>query len=190
VDTERYRPAPEPPHGPFRVLYMGQVSLGKGIPYLLRAWKRLGWKDAELWLVGNVFPDLRQAVGPLLDLPGVYTPGYVRDPVAIYQSADVFCIPTLAEGSAKVTFEAMACGLPMITTVEAGSVARHEREALICPAADAQALADALQRLRDDVALRETLGHAARLRIENYTWARYGQRLVEIYRQLLPDSLG
>jgi len=187
VDTERYHPAPEPPHGPFRVLYMGQVSLGKGIPYLLQAWKSLGWKDAELWLVGNVFPDLRQVVGPLLDLPGVRTPGYVRDPVSTFQSADVFCIPTLAEGSAKVTFEAMACGLPMITTVEAGSMARHEHEALICPAADARALADALQRLRDDVALRETLGHAARLRIENYTWASYGQRLVEIYRKLLPD---
>ncbi len=187
VDTERYRPAPEPPRGPFRVLYMGQISLGKGIPYLLQAWKSLGWTDAELWLVGNVSPEVRQAVGPLLALPGVHTPGFVRDPVAAYQSADVFCIPTLAEGSAKVTFEAMACGLPMITTVEAGSMARHECEALICPAADARALADALQRLRDDVALRETLGHAARLRIENYTWASYGQRLVDVYRQLLPD---
>jgi glycosyltransferase involved in cell wall biosynthesis len=116
----------------------------------------------------------------------VHLLGYVRRPEDVYGSADVFCLPTLSEGSALVCFEAMASGLPLVTTREAGSPAEHEQQALICPAGDSAALARALQRLRDDVDLRVRLGEAGRRLAEAYTWESYGERLVSFYCRLLP----
>ena len=192
VDIDRFRPGPPRMGDPFRVLFVGEVGLHKGVPYLLQAWERLGWTDAELVLAGHVLPEVGQAVGPLLSLPGVRFPGFVRDVAALYQAADVFCFPSLGEGGARVIYEAMACALAVVTTVEAGGVAAHEREALLCPCRDPLALAEALQRLREDSALRARLGGAARQKIAAYTWARYGQRVAQAYRRLLgePDDAG
>jgi len=73
----------------------------------------------------------------------------------------------------------------MITTFQAGSVARHEQEALIIPAGDVPALMEALVRLREDGNLRRRLGQAARRRVEEYTWEAYGRRLVQAYAHIL-----
>ena len=162
VDTARFCPAESASERPFRVLFVGQVSLGKGIAYLLQAWKALAWRDAELWLAGNVAPELRPALDGLLAQPGVRVLGYMPRPEEAYRAVDLFCLPSLSEGSALVTYEAMACGLPLVITPEAGAMATHEREALLCPARDASALAEALQCLRDDSALRLRMGQAAR----------------------------
>ena len=170
------------------MLFVGRVALNKGVAYLLEAWRRLGWRDAELWLVGEVLPTTAAALGSLLAQPGVRLAGFVRDPVPCYQAADLFCMPSLAEGGARVNFEAMACGLPMVVTAESGPVGRDERELLLCPARDAAALARALERLRDDPALAARLGAAARQRATDYTWAHYGRRLVAAYRDFLPEA--
>jgi glycosyltransferase involved in cell wall biosynthesis len=195
VDTDAFSPALDrvdqsSPQRPFRVLYVGQVALGKGIPYLLQAWRQLAWRDAELWLVGNVSPEMRSACGSLLELPGVRTMGFVPHPAEVYRAADLFCLPTLSEGSALVTYEALACGLAVVTTAEAGSLATHEREALLCPTRDVGSLAAALQRLRDDPALRRRLGEAGRRLMEHHSWQRYGEKLVALYRRLLAERGG
>ncbi|MBN1401764.1 MAG: glycosyltransferase family 4 protein [Anaerolineae bacterium] len=172
VDCARFRPAPEPPPQPFSVIYVGRLELGKGIPYLLEAWRRLGWRDAELVLVGALQPDYaplfeRQVRG----LDSVRVIGHVADPVPYYQRAHLFAFPTLHEGSALTAYEAMACGLPLVTTPNAGSVARDGVEALLVPIRDAEALAAALERLRQDSSLYEAMRTAARARAEAYTWS-------------------
>ena len=120
VDTDRFRPPelPRPARGePFRVLFVGQVTLRKGVLDLLEAWRRLNWPAAELWLVGRIDPTLRDLLTPYATLPGVRFIGHVPDPVKMYQGADIFAFPSIEEGSALVTYEAMACGLPMVVTV-------------------------------------------------------------------------
>jgi len=185
VDTQRFRPVqPKAPH-PFRVLCVGQISIRKGIPYLLAAWERLKWHDAELYLVGAIprglAPFLKEQ---LMTMQGVKLVGYVADPVSLYQQADVFAFPSIEEGSALVTYEALACGLPVITTANAGSVVRDGKEGFLVPIRDPDALAERLQRLRTDEELRQAMGRAARRRAEEFTWLESGGRLVRTLRSL------
>ena len=184
ADLERFQPANEPAPRPFRALFAGQVSLRKGLPYLLEAWHQLRWRDAELWIVGAETPETRPILARWSDLAGVrliaHTPGMAE----LMRQCDLFVFPSLEEGSALVTYEALACGLPVVTTPNAGSVVRHEREGFIVPIRDAPALAEALRRLRDDTELRAEMSRAARVRAGEYPWSRYQAGLVAAYRRI------
>lgn len=184
ADVERFQPAPGREPHPFRTLFVGQVSLRKGVPYLLEAWRRLGWCDAELWLAGAVAPDVRPILQRYGTLAGVRFLGHASDPVSLYQRADVFVFPTIEEGSALVTYEALACGLPVATTPNAGSVVRDGVDGFIVPIRDVEALATALERLRADERLRRELGRAARSRAEAFPWEEYGDRLAASLAEL------
>ncbi|MBI1815257.1 MAG: glycosyltransferase family 4 protein [Deltaproteobacteria bacterium] len=178
ADPRVYVPAACQGQQPFRILFVGAINLGKGVPYLLDAWRRLQWRDAELVLVGAVGPQIRA----LLTRDGVpenfHMPGYVPHPIALYQSADVFVLPTLDEGSPKVIYEAMACGLPVITTPAAGSEVRDGIEGFVVPVRDAEAIAARLELLRTDERLRGEMGRAARARAERCSWDTHGDEFV------------
>src|SRR6202040_262152 len=77
-------------------------------------------------------------------------------------SADVFVFPSLFEGSAVVTYEALATGLPCVVTPSAGSVVRDGVEGFIVPPGEVEPLAERMERLGDDPALRQAVGLAAR----------------------------
>jgi glycosyltransferase involved in cell wall biosynthesis len=177
VDTTRFCPSEVPAARPFRALFVGQIGIRKGVPYLLEAWRRLGWRDAELWLVGRVLPECRPILERYRDLPGLHLVGHLDDPVEAYWQADVFVFPSIEEGSALVTYEALACGLPVVTTPNAGSVVRDGVEGFIVPIREVEALAAALERLRADEQLRREMGRAARARAEEFTWEKYGESL-------------
>ena len=181
TDTSRFRPTDGREPHPFRILFVGQVGIRKGAPYLLEAWQQLGWRDAELWLLGRVSSEMKAILPSHQDVPGVRLVGYTPDLVAAYQSADVFAFPTIEEGSALVTYEALACGLPVITTPNAGSVVRDGVEGFLLPIRDVDALATALEQLRADERLRREMGWAARARAEEFTWEKYGDRLAQTY---------
>ncbi len=184
VDVSRFTPAKTSEGRPFRAVFVGQVGLRKGVPYLLEAWKRLGWRDAELWLVGRVLPEIKEVLKGYADLPGVRIMGFLGTPAAAYQQADIFVFPSIEEGSALVTYEAMACGLPVVTTPNAGSPVRDGVEGFIVPIRDPDALAARMERLRADVRLRQELGRAARIRAEEFTWERHGERMCSAYSAL------
>jgi len=184
VDIHRFHPGERQRSGPFRVLYVGQVSFQKGVLYLLQAWERLRWSDAELWIVGREERDILPLLRPYRKVPGVRWLGFVRDPVATYQQAHVFAFPSLQEGSALVTYEALACGLPVVTTPNAGSVVRDGIEGFLVPIRDVEALAARLEQLRADEQLRHEMGRAARRRAEAFTWEHYGDRLAEAMQSL------
>jgi glycosyltransferase involved in cell wall biosynthesis len=182
VDVAHYRPAPPRARSVFRVLFVGQCGLPKGLPYLLAAWQRLAWRGAELWIAGRTSRDAVPLLRPYRDAPGVRWLGFVPDPAELYRAADVFAFPSLQEGSALVVYEALASGLPVITTDNAGSVVREGREGFIVPARDVDRLAGALERLRGAGALRADLGRAARARAEEFTWEAYGDALAAALR--------
>ncbi|MGB9776541.1 MAG: glycosyltransferase family 4 protein [Anaerolineae bacterium] len=184
ADTARFHPSEAPAAHPFRALFVGQVGIRKGVPYLLEAWERLGWRDVELWLVGRMLPECRPILQRYRDLPGLRLIGHLDNPVEAYQQADVFVFPSIEEGSALVTYEALACGLPVVTTPNAGSVVRDGVEGFIVPIRDVEALADRMERLRADERLRREMGKAARTRAEAFTWERYGSELVQLYETI------
>jgi glycosyltransferase involved in cell wall biosynthesis len=184
VDVSRFTPAKTSEARPFRVVFVGQVGLRKGVPYLLEAWKRLGWRDAELWLVGRVLPEIKEVLKTYAELPGVRIVGFSGAPATAYQQADIFVLPSIEEGSALVTYEAMACGLPVVTTPNAGSVVRDGVEGFIVSIRDPDALAERIDQLRSNADLRREMGYAARTRATQFTWEIRGETLARYYSSL------
>jgi glycosyltransferase involved in cell wall biosynthesis len=182
VDVERFSPAPAAPQK-FVAVFVGALIKRKGVHHLLDVWKRLALPDAELRLIGAV----HEEIAPLLrEAPSnVIAPGFVSDVAAEYRAAAVHVFPSECEGSAKCTYEAAACGLPQITTREAGDVVLDGVNGLIIPPNDPDALAAALQRLHGDRELCARLGASGRERVcSQFTWRHFGARMLEAYARL------
>ena len=177
VDIERFRPAAAKPAGEgLRLLFVGHIGQRKGIRYLLEAMRRLAGRGVTLTLVGRITCD-PAALAPWRE-HFTHVPHVPFHEVhALFQNADAFVYPSLHEGSAFVTYEALASGLPVITTLNAGSVVRDGAEGLIVPIRDVDALVAAIERLYLDRNLRTGMVQAARRRAEDFTWGHYAARL-------------
>ncbi len=172
---------------PLRVLFVGAVALRKGPQYLFQALKRLNSPQLTARLVGPVTIQAGY-------LRALYKNGELIGPVprdqvqAHYQWADVFVFPSLCEGSALVTYEALAAGLPVITTANAGAVVRDGQEGFIVPLRDGEAVAEKLERLAADPGLLADLSRQARARAQEFSWERYGERLAAQVAAILAKS--
>jgi glycosyltransferase involved in cell wall biosynthesis len=185
ADCRRFRPmAGKRPGAICTFLFAGGISQRKGIQYLLEAWRRIrrpGWK---LQLLGPLPRDLGplrrylELVEPLGRVAHGQMPAYLA-------AADVFAFPSLFEGSAVVTYEALACGLPSVVTPNAGSVVRDGIEGFVVDPRDVETLAQRMERLGTDPELRASMAGAARTRALAFDWPRYHATLVELVRELL-----
>jgi glycosyltransferase involved in cell wall biosynthesis len=183
-DARLYRPA-EKKDPVFRVIFVGQLLVRKGLKYLLEAWDRLALPNAELLLVGQMMDEIRPLLTPYLKKGDVRHLGFVPDPVAAYQSASIFVFPSVDEGSAKVTYEAMACGLPVIVTANAGSLAVNGDDGFIVPIRSVEALMEKILFFHENPEAVKVMGRAARSHIENYTWETYRASLIGHYNNIL-----
>jgi len=172
----------------FVVLYVGEIRLGKGVQYLLEAWERLGLRDAELWLVGDVKRDIKKLITENRKQKTVMFLGFRRDVAELMGRANVFAFPSLDEGSALVTYEAMAAGLPVITTPNAGSLVRDSLDGYIIPIRDSEALAERLEFFYKYPEQAKVMGERGRERIKEFTWERYGENLVKAYIKMLKST--
>jgi glycosyltransferase involved in cell wall biosynthesis len=176
ADLERFAPGAPTTDGVFRVLYVGRLSQAKGIAQLLEAFSRLRLPGAQLEFVGDI-------VGAGRWLPKyrdvfVWRPQVPHDALAdIYRRADVLVLPSLHEGSALVTYEALASGVPVIATPNAGSVVRDGVEGFLVPAAEIDRLAERMLELYREPERRREMARAARRRAEEFSWSAYGERL-------------
>lgn len=180
TDEKRFTPGERP--STFRVIFVGALIKRKGVHLLLEAWHRLNLKDAELVLVGA----LHEEIKPYLERyakDNVKLAGFVSRPEDQYRQASVHVFPSSCEGSAKVTYDAAACGLPQITTREAGDVVVDGVNGLVVPCEDLDALAAAIEKLYRNPDLMARMGEAGRKRIvDNFTWDHYRARLLDAYR--------
>ena len=166
---------------PGRVLFVGSACLRKGIAWLALAAAdiRAKYPHAQIVVAGGVSPAVRsRPETSALTFLGPLSASRVADE---YARADMLVLPTLAEGSASVVYEAMAFGLPVVTTYEAGSVCRHRHDGLIVPSGDAGAIAEAVSELLEDRALRARLSANASTTARQFTfehWARTVLNLV------------
>ena len=192
VDTERFHPSSRQDHcRPFRVLFVGQLDIRKGLHHLLEAWASLRLPHAELVLVGK---PLNQCGRELLDkYKGHYRwLGFVphSEIPKLYQDSDIFVFPSLAEGSANVMYEAIASGLPSVVTTNSGSLVRDGIEGYLIRAGDVEAMKDRIRRLYVDGGLRNQMAVAARHQAERYTWQQFGRRLRLMYKHILSATSG
>ena len=175
VDTEFWCPATSSRRqsGPMRFIYAGQCSIRKGTPLLLEAWKAAGLVDAELHLVGS----WHLADSKLRELPdGVRYLGHVSSESlrAQLQNADVFVFPSFFEGFGLVVLEAMACGLPTISSDATVAVDIADESAIrIFPVGDVEMLLEHLRFFADSRGSLVAMGKAARAMAQMLTWKGY-----------------
>lgn len=178
ADTSLFVPPVEcRPAERFNVLFVGQLTQRKGISYLLRAYERFHGPDTTLTMVGQLQGD-GTALQPWRHLIR-YVPHVSRPHLAgIFHQADVFVFPTLVEGMPLAVLEAMASGLPVITTPNGpGDIVRDSIDGFVVPPRDVDALVDRLERLRADSDLRIQMGRSARQRAQEYAWSAYRKRI-------------
>lgn len=161
-----------------RVIFLsaGARSIRKGTPYLLEAWRRLQARNrAELWMVGqDMLPP-----GLMWNLPGKVR---ARDTVsradlfALYRQASVLVLPSLCEGFALVILEAMAHGLPVITTPNSGcgEFVEDGVNGWIIPIRHPDALAERMAWCCENPHVLQEMGRRSREKVARWTWDDYG----------------
>jgi starch synthase len=170
----------------FRAVFVGRLGRRKGVSYLLEAWRRLALPDAELVLIGEADEEGRRLLKRYQGLYRFMGPYPKHEVHRFFQESDVFVFPSLAEGSALVTYEALASELPIITTPNSGSVARDGIDGFLVPPRDVDAIARKLAVLYENPTLQRQMGARGRELIEReYTWRHYRERIGHVHRQML-----
>jgi glycosyltransferase involved in cell wall biosynthesis len=173
----------------FRVLFVGRVEPRKGVHYLLQAWQELKFSQSELLLVGiNDFPEgwlerYTEQIRYISSVPHASLNQY-------YSSANVLVLPSLVEGLALVQLEALACGIPLITTPNTGGsdIITDGIEGFIVPIRDTEMLKEKLEWCYQHPLELAEMGRAARRQAEQLTWERYRQKLASQMLQILNHS--
>jgi glycosyltransferase involved in cell wall biosynthesis len=171
--------APRSAHdGPLRVLSLGEAGLRKGVSYVAETARLLG-SAAEFRWVGsiNLFPNAREYVSSYVDLVGPVPRNQI---FSHFAWADVFFLPSVCEGSATVTYEALMSGLPVITTPNAGSIVNDGLNGFIVPLRDTQAMVERLARLHGDRSLLVRMQRSARDSASMASIDAYEHRLLQV----------
>lgn len=187
------------PDGIPHIVTVGRLHWKKGFDYLLEALRRLKQEDmafkASIVGDGELFAQMRFSIEDLgltaeVELTGRLPSGNVFEKL---RSADIYVLSSHEEGISNAVLEAMAAGLPVVTT-EAGGMAEAVRDGVdgfVVPIRDIPALADRIKRLLLDADLRERMGRSARARVESeFTLERQAQVFEMMYQSICqPEQL-
>lgn len=192
VDIGRYKKIADPRTGSFDVLFVGQVSFRKGIPYLLEAFRLLRHPHKRLRIVGAIQPEIEPylASQELPDQVEFLKPVPRDDLQDLMSRAHVMVIPSIEEGLALVQGIALACGCPVIGTTNSGAEDLYTdgKEGFIVPIRDARIIADKMQELADDSGKRQSMSEAALKRVETLGgWETYGAMMAKVLTDLCSD---
>jgi len=170
-----------------RLLYVGSWLDRKGVYYLVDAFGPLARRipGLELTVAGCMVPEDRVKEFFALEVRDrVRVMPFVKreDMPGVYASHDILVFPSLVEGMPLTLLEAMAAGMPVVTTETCGmaDVVEDGINGLLVPPAEAEMLADAIERCCRSAELRRQLGQEAQNAMRRYTWERIAGRLESI----------
>ena len=196
IDTQVFKPVPGVERNPLRLMATCSADAPlKGLRYLLKAYARLleRYPDLELLLVSKPTPGgkterLVRSLGiadKVQFVNGISTEQMVR----YYAEAAIAVTPSVYEGFGLPAGEAMACGVPVVST-DGGALPEVVGDAgVIVPTKNVDALVDAIDTLLQDPELRATLGARGLQRIEDeFCWHVCARQMTDYYRQVLADA--
>lgn len=177
------------------LLFVGLIEPRKNIPLLLRAYARLAGEGnmPDLVLAGRLgwmVEDLLQLIESLSIQERVHLPGYIspEDLPIVYNLAHVFVYPSIYEGFGFPPLEAMACGVPVITSANSAMLDHVAEAGILTPPQDEAALTQALQSLLGDAALQHKLSIAGRLQAQKFKWQTTAEGTLRVYEYALAQK--
>ena len=191
VDVEAAPQGPKPASGELRIAFVGRPEERKGLPVLLTALGGLvEHVPARLTVIGAEEADITRYLADPELMEVIDARGRVSGDelwTAIHD-ADVLCAPSLSgESFGMVLTEAFAAGTPVIASEIAGysDVVTDGVDGVLVPPADAQRLAEELQRAHHEPERLAAMGEAARRSAERYAWPRVADEVTEVYEKAL-----
>jgi glycosyltransferase involved in cell wall biosynthesis len=181
-NLRRHNLLPKKVRGPLRVLWLGNVAIGKGIQYLVEAARSIIDESVEFIVGGsiNISSEAVEAAPKNITWLGQIPRNLTTD---LYQDCDVFIFPTLSDGFGITQLEAMAHGLPVITTPNCGSVVEDKVTGFIVPARNSDSLAKAVLSFVHNPKLLTEMSAACLDAIEAFTLNEYRCRLMGIVQR-------
>ena len=174
---------------PLRLMFAGDLGPRKGGEFLINALKNINDLPWQLEIVGSIDPVIRAKFVDFLSDQRVTISGYLsRIELAKHMSnAEVFLFPSLAEGSARVVFMALASGCFVITTPNSGSIVQNDIHGMLVGPGDVGALEMAIRKslAMDRNKIRQIGKKNAEVIRSNYTQDQYGDRLLALYQTLI-----
>jgi alpha-maltose-1-phosphate synthase len=191
VNVERFQPVAEPDEGRFDILFVGAMSLQKGVQYLVEAYLKVTHPAKSITFVGAPSP----ALISLLKSRGLWPSdakvlGHVPQSELknIMSRSHVLVLPSIQDGFGMVLAQAMACACPIIASKHTGAeeLMSDGCEGYIVPIRDAHALAERIQKLADYPELRASMAAQALNKIHKIGgWSTYGEKAMAIYGEVL-----
>jgi len=193
VDIQRFHPLPEP-DGPPLVMLASRMLWDKGVGEFVAAAGALRARGAvaRFVLVGDGDADNPASI-PEIQLKAWHESGVVEcwgrcdDMPAAFARSHIVCLPSYREGLPKVLLEAAACARPLVATDAPGcrEIVRHGENGLLVPLRDAVGLADAIEKLLNDPALRLRMGAKGRQMVESeFSETEVARQTLAVYREV------
>jgi phosphatidylinositol alpha-mannosyltransferase len=196
IDLDLFHPDSPPPPGMSRdvpsILFLGRFDPRNGLATLIEAFRKVRGKNREAQLVvvgdGPVRNHYYKIAAGDPDIS--FVGAVLSSRPSYYAHSAMYACPTTKASFGITLLESMACETPIVCSDILGfqDVVRHEREALMFPSGDRDALADALVRLLDDETLRARLGKTGRQMAQQYAWPSVTEAVLDVYSAVLGAS--
>lgn len=193
VDLRLFKKVADPDPDAFNILFLGQVSFRKGIPYLIEAFRLLKHPKKKLLIVGGMRREMVRYFKSRHMPDNMKMLGYIPQPELkkVISRSHVMVLPSVEDGFGLVMAQALACGCPVIGTRHTGGedLFSDGREGFIVPIRDPHAISEKLQLLVDDPNRRAIMSEAALERVKALDgWTEYGNRMAQMMAELADKS--
>jgi glycosyltransferase involved in cell wall biosynthesis len=190
-DETVYRPSTrsaEPSSG-LTMLFVGVCAVRKGLHFALEAWLRSpAHRDGTFLIAGEFLPAYHQKLAPQLSHRSVHVLGNRNDVPDLMRKSDILVLPSIEEGFGLVCAEAMGSGCVPLVSEACTDLCEHMRNALVHPIADVDALTEHITLLHENRGVLAKLKAEALRSAANCTWTVAGQKLLDVYRDILAGT--
>ncbi|MBN9299434.1 MAG: glycosyltransferase family 4 protein [Filimonas sp.] len=190
VDASDFHPVYNKQKGRTRFVFVGQVDARKGVPLLLDAWMNINRSEALLTLIGPISDSTADFIKAHYSDVEILGKVSFEELKRILPEYDVFVFVSYFEGFGLVILEAMACGLPVLTSVNTcgPDVLDNGKSGFIIGLDNAQELEEKMRYMIDHTDEKELMGKSARSKSELFTWDSYGDRWEKIIYEVANDK--
>ena len=177
----------------FRIIYVGNSSVRKGIIYLIKSFIELNLQNSELLIIGNIDEDIKPIINLYLKNEKIkYIKAQKQNELYnFYNQSSLFVTCSIEEGLSMVQLQAMSCGLPVICTSNSGGdeIIDNNINGFILPIRDMKALKKKIILLYRDQKLCKKMGKEAKMKVtKHYSWENYGKNVIQNYQRLISNN--